>query len=124
MSYEDKAAALGRMQQVMSSNEFDEFHFNKTQERVEELAMQFLTETGAGLGEGLTAKETATQSLKSLEAFLTLMESIPLPVNPVDSLVMEIVKTFVLDTTPLFHAFFADIMAETAHALDAEKATA
>ncbi len=110
MSYEDPTKVLAVLQNAVRSESFQELFAEKFYPKVEALAEDLLQE--AASPRDIDWEDMAIISLPTLDSFLTLLEIIPLPTNPVDSLVMEIVRSYVFDTTPLFHAYLTDVLNE------------
>ncbi len=107
MPLDTDIALESKLAKIVTSNEFDDIVMAKWYERIEALALDLIDEAS---DEVLTGEIKARTTVNTLEAFVELMTIIPLPEDPADSFVMGTIKTYVLDTIPLFHAYLIELL--------------
>ena len=108
MTYENDAVAIAKIGEAIQSDDFDEVMSEKWFPHIESLTIELIEDR---FESNTVSAEVMTSTLSTLESLLRLMQAIALPENPVDSFVMEAVKTYVIDTTPLFHAYLIEALA-------------
>lgn len=94
------------MTDVVTSTQFDTFVYDKYFERLSALALDLIDESTET--DGFNRDEKAAATLDTVEGFQNLFLALPQPEHVTDLMAMRLVQNFLLDMTPLFHAYVID----------------
>ena len=103
-------ALVAEITEVVTSSEFDQFVFDKYFTRVSDFAEALIDESTFP-SKDFAAK--ASDTMQTMETFMHVFLHTPPSDNEVDAFVGDVMKMFVQDMTPMFHAYVVDALSKT-----------